>query len=66
MGKVSKVFVLANETLENESQLKFIFEGAGTKWIGELEKEDHMLHKAYAGLKKKLPAYVPIVQKHLV
>jgi hypothetical protein len=54
MGKVSNAFVLANETLEGGAELKFIFEGAGTKWIGELEKEDHMLHKAYAGLKKNI------------
>lgn len=54
MGKVSNAFVLANESIDNGDELKIIFEGAGTKWIGELEKEDNMLHKAYLEIKKHI------------
>jgi hypothetical protein len=54
VGKLSNAFVLANEAIENGDDLKFIFEGAGTKWIGELEKEDHMLHKMYLGIKNHI------------
>ena len=54
MGKLSNAFMLASEVLENSGDLKFIFEGAGTKWIGELEKPGHKLHELYAGLKKNL------------
>lgn len=54
MGKVSNAFVLANESIENGDELKIIFEGAGTKWIGELEKEDHMLHQMYLGIKNRI------------
>ncbi|MBW6489955.1 MAG: DsrE family protein [Lentimicrobium sp.] len=43
-----------NEALENGDELKFIFEGAGTKWIGEMEKEDHILHSMYTELKSKI------------
>ncbi len=54
LGKVSNAFMLASEALENGDDLKFILEGAGTKWIGELEKEDHKLHGPYKGLKDKI------------
>lgn len=54
MGKVSNAFVLANEAIEAGDELKIIFEGAGTKWIGELEKEDHKLHGLYQGIKGRI------------
>ncbi len=54
MGRVSNAFMLAGEAAENNDDLKIIFEGAGTKWIGELEKEDHKLHQLYSGLKDKI------------
>jgi hypothetical protein len=54
MGRVSNAFMLAAEAAENGDDLKIIFEGAGTKWIGELEKEDHKLHQLYSGLKNKI------------
>jgi len=52
MGKVSNAFVLASEAIEAGDELKIIFEGAGTKWIGEMEKTDHMLHQMYLGMKQ--------------
>lgn len=54
LGKVSNAFMLANEALEAGDQLKIIFEGAGTKWIGELENEEHKLHGLYKELKDKI------------
>ncbi len=54
LGKVSNAFMLASEAIENGDQLKLIFEGAGAKWIGELEKEDHKLHVLYKGLKSNI------------
>ncbi|HAM99202.1 MAG TPA: hypothetical protein DCQ26_11400 [Marinilabiliales bacterium] len=54
LGKVSNAFMLASEAIENKIDLKIIFEGAGTKWIGELEKEDNKLHKLYLGLKPNI------------
>jgi hypothetical protein len=54
LGKVSNAFLLALEAIENGDELKIIFEGAGTKWIGEMEKEDHKLHQLYSGLKDKI------------
>lgn len=54
VGKVSNAFTLAQEAIDHGDELKIIFEGAGTKWIGELEKTDHMLHGVYLGLKDKI------------
>jgi hypothetical protein len=51
LGKVSNAFVLALEAIEHSDDLKIIFEGAGTRWIGELEKEDHKLHHLYSKVK---------------
>jgi hypothetical protein len=54
LGKVSNAFVLAYEALQYGDDLKIIFEGAGTKWIGEMEKEDHKLHGMYVNLKSSI------------
>ena len=54
MGRVSNAFILASESAENGDDLKIIFEGAGTRWIQELEKSDHKLHPLYSGLKDKI------------
>lgn len=54
MGRVSNAFMLAGEAAENGDDLKIIFEGTGTRWIGELENTDHKLHKLYSDLKDKI------------
>ncbi len=54
LGKLSNAFVFAREALESGDELKIIFEGAGVKWIGELENEEHKLHGVYKGLKDKI------------
>lgn len=54
MGRVANAFMLALEAIEASDELKIIFEGAGTRWIGELEKNDHKLHDLYMGLKEKI------------
>lgn len=52
MGKVSNGLMLALESIENSDDLKIIFEGAGTKWIGELEQENHKMHGLYKMVKE--------------
>lgn len=47
LGKVSNALMLSLESLEHGDDLKIIFEGAGTKWIGEMEKEEHKMHGLY-------------------
>ncbi len=54
MGKVSNGLMLALESIEHGDDLKIIFEGAGTKWIGELEQEDHKMHGLYKMVKEHI------------
>ncbi|MBW6496986.1 MAG: DsrE family protein [Bacteroidales bacterium] len=54
LGKVSNAFVLANEAIDHGDDLKIIFEGAGTKWIGALEDEGHKMHGMYKALKNRI------------
>ncbi len=54
LGKVSNAFMLALEAIEKGDDLKIIFEGAGTKWIGQMEKEDHKLNKLYLSIKNNI------------
>lgn len=54
MGKVSNGLMLALESIEHGDDLKIVFEGAGTKWIGEMEKEDHKLHDLYKSIKEHI------------
>lgn len=51
MGRVSNAFMLIKELAENKDEFKLIFEGAGARWIKELEKEDHKLHVLYKQIK---------------
>jgi hypothetical protein len=51
LGKVSNAFMLALESMEQGDDLKIIFEGAGTKWIGALEDSAHKLHDLYKSVK---------------
>jgi hypothetical protein len=54
MGRVANAFMLLSEAIEANAEYKFIFEGAGTKWIGALEEESHKLHGMYIGLKQHI------------
>ncbi|SRR6056297_676506 len=54
LGKVSNALILALEAKEKGDDLKIIFEGAGTKWIGMLEQSDHKLHNLYLNIKNTI------------
>lgn len=54
MGRVSNAFMLIKELAENKDDFKLIFEGAGARWINELEKQDHKLHGLYKEVKKEI------------
>ncbi|HCW76621.1 MAG TPA: hypothetical protein DHU63_08790 [Candidatus Marinimicrobia bacterium] len=54
MAKVSNALVLVSEAAEQGDELKVIFEGAGTKWIGELEKPTNGLHEPYSKVKNSI------------
>jgi len=39
--------------LETAKEFKLIFDGAGTKWIPEISKQDNKYNELYAGLKDR-------------
>ena len=51
LGRMSNALTMAQEAVENGDDLKFILSGAATRWIAELEKDTHPLHKKYMELK---------------
>lgn len=53
MARVHNALVAVKEFKDAKDDVKLIFDGAGTKWIGELSKPDHMFHELFESLKDK-------------
>ena len=51
LGRVSNAFMMALEAIEQRDEIKIIFEGAGSKWIGKLEESAHKMHALYKMIK---------------
>ncbi|MDX1642539.1 MAG: hypothetical protein R3220_12625 [Balneolaceae bacterium] len=47
LGRVVNSLELAKELQEHDDDVKIIFDGAGTKWIPELEDEEHDAHPLF-------------------
>ena len=47
LGRVVNGLELAKELQENDDEVKIVFDGAGTKWVPELEDEDHDAHPLF-------------------
>lgn len=54
LGRVVNALVTAKEFKGAGDDVQVIFDGAGTKWIGELAKADHPSHGLYEGVKDKV------------
>jgi len=46
-GRVFNALEAAKEFVENDDDVRLVFDGAGTEWIPELEDEDHDFHDVY-------------------
>ncbi len=53
MARVHNALLAAKEFKEANDDVKLIFDGAGTKWIKELSKPDHLFHELFELLKGK-------------
>lgn len=51
LGRVVNALEFAKELTEHDDDVKIIFDGAGTKWIPELEDEEHKAHPLYQAVK---------------
>jgi hypothetical protein len=47
MGRVANALEAAKEFHEAGDEVLLLFDGAGTKWIGELARSDHPLHRSF-------------------
>ncbi len=51
LGRIVNALEFAKELQEHDDDVKIIFDGAGTKWIPELEDEQHDAHPLYTAVK---------------
>lgn len=50
LGYVVNAMRVAGEFRDAGDDVRIIFDGAGTRWVPELSKEDHPYHEVYADL----------------
>jgi hypothetical protein len=51
MGRMANAFTTAREFAEAGDEVRFIFDGAGVKWVGELVNPEHKYHKLLAAVR---------------
>jgi hypothetical protein len=51
LGRMSNALTSVREFKEEDHEVTLIFDGAGTKWIGELSDPDHKYHKHFESVK---------------
>lgn len=54
LGRMVNALELAKELQEHGDEVKIVFDGAGTEWIPELEKEEHDVHPLYSAVKENI------------
>lgn len=50
LGRVFNALTTAYDLKERKAEVKVVFQGTGTRWVAELAKPDHMLHKLYLAI----------------
>lgn len=53
-GRVFNALAAAYDFKQRDHEVAILFQGAGTRWIGELEKADHPAHELFVGVKDKV------------
>lgn len=51
LGRVANALITAKEFSESGDDVTVVFDGAGTKWVGELADPDHKYHEAFESIK---------------
>lgn len=54
LGRVVNALELAKELQDHEDEVRIVFDGAGTKWVPELEDEEHDVHSLYNAVKNNI------------
>ncbi len=51
LARLTNALIAAKEFKEGDDEVRLVFDGAGTKWIGELSRPDHPAHGLYESVK---------------
>jgi hypothetical protein len=51
LGRIANALEVAKEFQEGGDEVTVIFDGAGTRWIGELSRTDHRLHRQFSAVR---------------
>ena len=54
LGRVVNGLMAAKEFKDAKDDVQVVFTGAGTKWIGEIAKPEHMLNSVYIDLQDSI------------
>ncbi len=54
MGRMANALMAAQEFVEAGDDVRFIFDGAAVKWVGELADPDHRYHKVFEKVRDKV------------
>ena len=54
LGRVVNALEAVKEFKDGHDDVRLIFDGAGPKWVVELEKPDHKLHGLYNAVKDRI------------
>ena len=51
LGRVVNALITAREGIESGDEVKIVFDGAGTGWVGVLADPEHRSHRLYASVR---------------
>ncbi len=54
LGRVVNAMLVVREAAESGDDVRFIFDGAGTKWIAGLENPAHRSHNLYQSIRGRI------------
>lgn len=54
LGRIVNALMAAKEFKDANDEVRLIFSGAGTKWVGELADPRHKLHDTYNAVKDRI------------
>jgi hypothetical protein len=54
LGRVVNAMIATKEFKDAEDEVRLVFDGAGTKWVGELAKPDHRYHEPFEAVRGQI------------
>jgi len=54
MGRIANALEVAKELIEGRDEVRIVFDGAGTRWVGELADENNQMHPLYQAVKENI------------